>query len=193
MLKTYDMIMDDLSSYSNPRMKLKRQVHAGEYIPVRKKLYETNAQAPGYMLADSIYGPSYLSFDFALSWYDMIPERVSTFTSATFDKKKKKIYNTQFGIFTYRDIPKEVFPLGVRLEKENGIHFQIASPEKALCDKLYSVKRLSNRNELMQLIEDDLRIDMDSLRRLNVSDIQELSYFFHSNNVRLLAAYIRRI
>lgn len=193
MLKTYDMIIDDLSSYANPKMKLQRQVHDGEYIPVKKELYETSAEVPGHLLAACIYGPSYLSFDFALSWYGLIPERVSTFTSATFDKKKKKIYHTAFGVFTFRDVPRKVFPLGIREESEKGFFFQIASPEKALCDKLYSIKRLSNRRELIQVLEADLRIDTESLRELNVSDIDELSRLYRSNNVRLLAAYMRRI
>lgn len=53
-------------------------------------MYETDSNTPGYLLAGSIYGPSYLSFDFALAYYDLIPERVVNYTSATFGKKKKK-------------------------------------------------------------------------------------------------------
>lgn len=48
----------------------------GEYTKVVKGIYETNSDTAGYLLAGSIYGPSYLSFDFALSYYGMIPEAV---------------------------------------------------------------------------------------------------------------------
>lgn len=35
------------------------------------------------VLVGVIYGPSYLSFDFVLAWYGLIPETVQTFTSVT--------------------------------------------------------------------------------------------------------------
>ena len=43
-----------------------------------------------YYLADSIYGPSYLSFEFALEYHSLIPKAVHQFTSATFEKNRKK-------------------------------------------------------------------------------------------------------
>ena len=51
-------------------------------------LYETNSNTPAHLLAGSIYGPSYISFKYALSFYGLIPEHVTTITYATFDKKK---------------------------------------------------------------------------------------------------------
>ena len=64
-------------------------------------LYETDRNAPAYLLAGSIYGPSYISFEYALSRYGLIPEAVYAVTCATFEKKKKKKYETPFGTFTY--------------------------------------------------------------------------------------------
>lgn len=40
--------------------------------------------------AGSIYDPSHISFEFALSYYGLIPEAVYTVTSATFEKRKRK-------------------------------------------------------------------------------------------------------
>ena len=76
MIKTYAMIVDELSEYSAPENKLSRMVKEGIYIPIVKGLYETEKATSGYLLAGSIYGPSYLSFDFALSRYGLIPEAV---------------------------------------------------------------------------------------------------------------------
>src|SRR5690554_965136 len=78
-----------------------RMVKDGEYIKIIRGLYETDPSTPGYLLAGSIYGPSYLSFEFALAYHGLIPEAVYTFTSATYDKKKKKKFETPFGTFTY--------------------------------------------------------------------------------------------
>ena len=85
---------------------------------------------PGYLLAGSIYGPSYIFFEYALGYYGMIPETVPTITSATFEKKKKKKYETGFGIFTYRDVPSEVFLLEIKLVQEGEYFYRIAEPEK---------------------------------------------------------------
>ena len=87
MIVTYNMLMSELARYSNARQKLGRLVKEGKYIPVVRGLYETDKNTPGYLLAASIYGPSYLSFSFALSWHALIPEAVYTYSSATFEKK----------------------------------------------------------------------------------------------------------
>ena len=46
----------------------------GEVFPITRGLYETDPNVPGYLLAGSIYGPSYISFEYALGYYGMIPE-----------------------------------------------------------------------------------------------------------------------
>ena len=61
-----------------------------EIIPIVKGFYETDSKIPGHYLASIIYGPSYLSFEFALSYYGLIPEAVYHFTSATFNKRRRK-------------------------------------------------------------------------------------------------------
>ena len=90
MIKTTNMLLEELNTYASPNNKIGRMVQAKELIPIVKGLYETNSSTPGYLLAGSIYGPSYLSFDFALGIHGLIPEAVYAFTSATFEKKKKK-------------------------------------------------------------------------------------------------------
>ena len=57
---------------------------------------------------------------------------VHTITSATFEKKKKKKFETVFGTFTYRDVPSESFPLDTRLLQEGEYFYRIAEVEKAL-------------------------------------------------------------
>ena len=137
MIKTTAMLTDELNEYANPNAKIRRLVDVGQLIPVVRGIYETQGSIPGYYLAQIIYGPSYLSFEFALAYYSLIPEAVYNFTSATFEKKKAKIYSTHFGMYTYRDVPSEAYPIGLVLHIENGYGYQIATPEKAICDMLY--------------------------------------------------------
>ena len=193
MIKTYGMIMNDLSTYKNPKSKLGRLVSEGIYTQIIRGLYETNPNTPGHLLAGSIYGPSYLSFDFALAYHGMIPERVMTYTSATFGKKRTKKYETPLGNFNYRDVPKLVYPLGILLITEGEYTFQIATAEKALCDKLYTMHPIKNQSEMLSLLEDDLRIDMGILDSLELEDIDIIAANYHSSNVELLNRLMRRL
>ncbi len=193
MIKTTAMILDELRDYSSPKDKLARLSKKGVYIPIVRGLYETDRNINPYLLAGVISSPSYISFEFALSYYGFIPERVEVITSASFDKKKKKFYETNFGLFTYKDVPKKAFPYSVNVVEESGYYYKIASPEKAICDKLYDEKPLANQKELLYLLEEDLRFDMDMVLGLDVKVIDQLSELYGSTNVRKFSKLIRRL
>jgi predicted transcriptional regulator of viral defense system len=192
MIKTSAILLDELKEYVNPTAKIRRLVDGGKLIPVVRGLYETDGSIPGYYLAPIIYGPSYLSFEFALAYYSLIPEAVYNFTSATFEKRRVKQYANPFGAYTYRDVPSEVYPVGIVLHSENGYGFQIASPEKAICDELYKISPLKNRSELERLMFEDLRIDKEEFFRLKMADLLEIAILYHTQNHKLLRAYLGR-
>ena len=190
MIITSDIIKNNLKEYSNKNTKICREIKKGNLIKIINGLYETDSSVNGYLLAGSIYGPSYLSFDFALSYYGLIPEKVTAFTSATCDKKKS--YSNEFGTYLYRDVPTEVYPLGIKIIEEGEYVYQIAIPEKAICDKLYTLSPIKNMTELENVLFNDLRIDKDEFNKLNLKDIEQISNFYHSTNVDLLYRYMRR-
>ena len=188
---------DDLAlkfgDYTDVKGKIRREVQAGRLIPVAHGLYETDADVSGMYLAGSIYGPSYLSFDYALARYGLIPEAVyHTYTSATFKKNKTKRYENPFGVFTYRDIPAAVYPLEIALYQENGYSYQIATPEKALCDKLYSLPPVRNMSDLNALMFEDLRLDEQELQKLNADTINALCPLYRSTNLTLFNKFFRK-
>ncbi|MCD8225155.1 MAG: hypothetical protein LUC99_09995 [Clostridiales bacterium] len=193
MIKTTNMLLEELGSYANPKSKLSRMVKNGECFPVTKGIYETDRNVPAYLLAGSIYGPSYISFEYALSFYGLIPEAVYTVTCATFEKKKKKRYETLFGTFTYRDVPSAAFPLELVLMQEDDYFYRIANPVKALCDKLYTMPPVDNAAEFADLLFDDLRIEESALSELDADRTEMLWERYHSTNVKRLAAMLRRI
>ncbi len=192
MIKTTSMILNELNQYVNPSDKLSRMVKSGEYIQIVKGLYETDESTAGHLLAGSIYGPSYLSFEFALAFYGLIPEAVYTFTSATFEKKKKKKYVTPFGTYTFRDVPSGVYNYGLSIKKEGDYSYIIASPEKALCDQLYKTKAVSNYSELENLLFEDLRIDEQEFRKMNINDISMFSEKYGCTNIKKLYGFMRK-
>ena len=191
MIKTYNTLLKELNNYRAPNNKISRMVKTGSITPITKGLYETDKTIPGYLLANIIYGPSYLSFDFALSYYGLIPEAAYTFTSATFEKKKEKIYNNHFGTFTYRDVPSSAYPYGIRLISEGLYSFTIATPEKALCDKLYIESPVRNKKELIELLFTDLRIDETEFQQLDKEVLCNLADLYKSTNLKLLKKLLR--
>ena len=95
-------------------------VKQGKYFQIARGLYETDKNVPGYLLAGSIYGPSYISFEYALSFYGIIPEYVSVYTSAVYGKKNNKMYRMTDVTFDYRSIPDDVFPKGIVIMKNSN-------------------------------------------------------------------------
>lgn len=186
MIKTYAMMIESLSDYLAPANKLRRMVEQGEIIKLTKGLYETDKNISGYLMANIIYGPSYLSFDYALAYHGLIPETVYTYTSATFKKKKKKLYKNILGTFMYRDVPEDVYPYEIVTIQEGEYCYFIASAEKALCDKLYTLKPVKNKKELINLLFDDLRIDQEEFMKLDGGIINNLCDLYHNTNLNLL-------
>lgn len=192
MLYSFDDLCLKFGDYTDVKGKIRREIKAGNLTVVSRGLYETNSDASGKYLAGRIYGPSYLSFDYALAAYSLIPEAVYAFTSATFRKNKTKKYRNHFGVFTYRDVPAAAYPFEIALYEESGYSWQIATPEKALCDKLYSMPPVRNAGDLDAMLFDDLRIDERELRRLNADTINELAPLYRSTNLTLLTKFLRK-
>ena len=191
MIKTYGMLSNEYSNYSDIDGKIRGLVKNGDLIRLTKGIYETDSNTPGYLLAGAIYGPSYLSFDYALSYHGLIPEAVYTYTSASFKKEKTKQYTNDFGNYTYNDIPTDAFPFEIMIVHDGEYTFRIASAEKALCDKLYSMSPVKNKKELIKLLFDDLRIDEDEFYKLNKDLLLELCDLYKSTNLKLLKKILR--
>ena len=178
MLISFDALAQQFAGYTDVKGKIRREVQGGRLVQVARGLYETDARTDGKYLAGAIYGPSYLSFDYALSVHALIPEAVyGTYTSATFQKGKTKRYENAFGTFLYRDVPAAVYPLGVEIRVEGGYSYQIASP-------VYSVRALK------ELLFDDLRIDEAAFFSLQKDDILQLAPLYRATNLKLLAKFM---
>lgn len=193
MIKTTAILLEELQQYKAPENKLARMVKKGTIFPIVKGLYETVADTPGHLLAGAIYGPSYLSFDFALGHYQLIPEAVYTITSATFLKKKKKQFETRFGIFSYCDVPPMAYPEGILIRSEGEYHYQIADPEKALCDKLYILPPVTSVKALEEMLFEDLRIDPDVFAEMDFAKLTQYAPLYRTTKHKLLLKLIRRI
>ena len=193
MIYTTETLREELTDYQNPNDKIHRMIRERKLFPVVRGLYTTDPRINGRYLAGVIYGPSYLSFDFALAQHQLIGKIPSAFQSATCGKRRTKEYDTAYGRFTYRDVPEEVFPLFVLEKRMPGKGYRIASPEKALCDKLYSMHPAGNAAELEVLLFIIIGIDRSRFRSLHLDDILRMGELYHSKNVNLLMEYALKI
>ncbi|MBU1326687.1 hypothetical protein KKB64_02710, partial [Patescibacteria group bacterium] len=114
---------------------LGEQTTSGLLVRLKQGLYALKTDFPSEEeIANKLYQPSYISFEYALAYYGMLPEMPYTITSAT--TKPTRIFTTSSMSFGYYTIKKEVFT-GYSLVTSNTKSFFIAAPEKALVDYLY--------------------------------------------------------
>ncbi|MBR2254955.1 MAG: hypothetical protein IJ856_03945 [Candidatus Methanomethylophilaceae archaeon] len=141
---------------------------------------------------DVIYNLSYLSFDYALSYHGLIPERVEAYTSATYRKRRSKFYVTPFGRYAYQDVPPSVFIRGIGMFGIGEYTYWMASLEKALCDKVYKLPRIKSMKDMEATLLDDIRIYEDGLDGMDAGKIADISEHYGSRNVSLLSKYMVR-
>ena len=74
--------------------------------------------------------------------------------------------------------------------KEGDYTYLLACPEKAICDKLYTIKPVKNKKEMYNLLFVDLRIDEDEFKELNFDDLNILCDLYSCTNLKLLKKVI---
>ncbi len=151
---------------------------SGEITRLKKGLYVVNPDESGIplvqpLLANHIYGPSYVSMESALRYYGLIPESVYSTISIT--TGIARTYDNKIGIFRYIHCDSPYYPVGITQGLEEGVTFLIATPEKALCDQIIFTRGLNIRyqSEMERYLEDDLRFDIDSIKNFNVGILME--------------------
>ncbi len=116
---------------------LESYTKGGLLIRLKKGLYGLKSHLPkDEEIANVLYKPSYISFEYVLARYGIIPESVYTITSAT--TKTTREFTVKDKAFSYFKIKKQAFT-GYALIKERGYSALIAEPEKALVDFFYFI------------------------------------------------------
>lgn len=167
-----------LSNYHYPANKISSLLAKGIIIQLKKGLYILSdeyckSSLSKEIIANHIYGPSYISLDYALSYYSLIPEKVFSVSSITTKRTRK--FNTPVGIFTYRQSDSKYYSIGINIETiYDKYNFFIASPEKAICDKIVFTPHLkvNTEKQMKSFLLDDLRIDFSGIDIFDFSIIE---------------------
>ncbi|NOY69578.1 MAG: hypothetical protein GXP53_08830 [Deltaproteobacteria bacterium] len=184
----YGLLLQALRDYKKPRDKIRGLIRDKDIIRVKKGLYvlgrDYNKPYNKFVLANLIYGPSYITGQTALAFWNMIPERVELIISMT--TKRKKQFETPVGKFSYLYCPKTAFSIGVQLEDAGDQKkILIASPEKALCDITAAQTHISTRNEMKEFLE-LMRLDFSVYKNLDFSLLEEIKAGYHRQSIKLL-------
>jgi len=141
-------------------------------------------------IASQLYSPSYVSMEYALSSYGLIPERVADVTSIT--TRKTAVFSNASGIFRYQHVKPGGFRGFLASRDEAGLPFFIAEPEKAVVDLLYlQLNKIKDYSSA--LFEEHFRFqNLDSLKPKKIMSYAKV---FHSGKLmrvaKALCAYMK--
>jgi len=148
-----------------------KKVRNGLYVYADKK--ELISQEN---LAFKIYSPSYISLEWALHHYGLIPEIVYNVTSISTKTTRK--FKNDFGIFIYKNIKKDLF-WGYKKEEKNGLIYLIALPEKALLDYIYfNLSKIKKDTDI-----EELRLNHDLIKKLDIQKLKEYMTLFKNKKI----------
>jgi hypothetical protein len=171
---------------------LERWRKQGLMLQLRRGLYmfgkaERKINPSRTYLAGQLYQPSYVSLEYVLSRYGLIPERVADVTSVT--TKKTARFINDFGTFTYQTVKPAAFRGFIMQKDEAGLPYFIAEPEKAVADFVYlNLHRIPADAAEETLLESFRFQNPGSLRKKKIADYFGL---FNSKKMTKIAEVLR--
>ncbi len=168
-----------LNNYKLPNDKIAALEKSGDLIRLKKGLFVVSSEISNRtlsreLIANHLYGPSYISLESALSFYGLIPEKVHAVRSVIM--KRAKAFSTPLGNFDYSTVPEDYFSIGIYQEIiDDRYAYLIASPEKAICDMIVTTPRLRLQSvkAVQTYLEENLRIDLSVLKTIDIDIIKQ--------------------
>lgn len=194
-----EFAMQYLKRYKSPAHKLKQLIDQGGLIRLKNGLYLLGAEWRSMQpvrghIANRLHHPSYVSFESALSRFDLIPERVNATMSACLGRGK--VYENELGRFVYKKIPKEAFAFGyTQITEGPQGRYMIASHEKAILDLIYVTRNLQRATfkVIGEFLFEDLRIDEDTLcLEIDPQKMKDLALLYGSDKVLKTATFLEK-
>ena len=156
------------------KLQLSRWSQQGKIIKLKKGVYtlndmDRNTDLSPYLLCEELYSPSYVSLESALSYYQLIPEAVNSFTCIT--TNKTKTFKNKYGVFFYRSLKKDLFFGFKKNRSPDNNHYFLAVPEKAVLDFVYYNIPSSVQN-IRSVLNDNYRF-----QNLDILDMKVLNEY----------------
>lgn len=172
------------------RSQVSRWIQKGWIVPLKRGLYIFSdvlrfRDIPMLYIANRLISPSYISMEYALGYYGLIPEKVVMVTSVT--TKKTSTFKNDCGIFKYYSIKKNLF-CGYSMTEEGEQKIFIASPEKALLDYFYfnQVKFKGHHHEFEEM-------RFQNIERLNHKTLLGFKHLYGSKMRNIIMRFVQYI
>jgi hypothetical protein len=175
---TKQVLLELLKEYKRPFDKINELGKQGILVMIKNGLYVPGPaslvrEPEPFLLANHIWGPSYVSLESAMSYWGLIPERVYEISSVT--TMLSKTYNTSTGRYSYIHMSSPYYAMGIQQRKlSDRQHILIASPEKSVCDKVVATSGilLRSKKQVLDLLLEDFRISEDRLKSFNTEEMK---------------------
>lgn len=194
----HSVLVSQLKGYARPNGKISDMLSKAELVPLKRGLYAlgTSGGRPlsKGLVANHLYGPSYVSSYWMLAYYGWMTERVETVTSMCMGRSRE--IDTPLGRFAYTTIPAQYYASGLTFVEEGEVAFMAATPEKALCDLLVSTRklRIQSVSSMQHYLLDDLRLDEDDLYGLNLERLQRCANSdYKTTMLSVLVRFVERV
>ncbi len=166
-----------LKDYSQPNDKIHYLLKDGILQQIKRGLYVagpriTASKPDPFLLANHLLGPSYVSLESALSYHGLIPEKVYETTSVT--TKASRHFSTPLGVYSFTKLPLPYYSYGIQSVAADKQRFLVASPEKALFDKIITTAGVEFRSKagVLAYLENDLRVDVGMLTHMDITRME---------------------
>ncbi len=173
----YPVLETVFNDYSYPRNKIASLEMKGSLIRLKRGMYVVSPKVSGKLIsneliANHIYGPSYVSMERALRFYGLIPESVHVVKSMTI--KRSKNFKNAIGFYKYINCDDAWYSIGIDQKMTDNMTILIASPEKALCDLIAYTPLIRPRfiKSTKIFLEEDLRLDMEAFYKMDAEIIR---------------------
>lgn len=133
-----------------------------------------------------LYQPSYISLEWALSSYGIIPDIAHAITAIT--TKTTRTFINDYGQYIYRNLQSKLF-FGYTVQTTAHGKYLLAEPEKALLDYLYlNLGHLDNENDVSEL-----RLNYHEITTtMNIEKLHHYSAQFQNKKLQRIIKIILR-
>ncbi len=176
------------TSKQSLRNQLRRWQNRQLIIKLKKGIYILNANdrrinPSRQFIANQLYAPSYVSLEYALGYYNLIPEGVFVVSSVT--TKKTVEFSNGLGSFSYQHVKPYAFRGFKAVKDQNNLNFFIAEAEKAVTDFFYlNLSRFDAKDE--NIFEQSYRFQNTEI--LNLDKIKKYAQLYKNNKLVKIAS-----
>jgi hypothetical protein len=162
-------------------------VRAGKILRLRRGLYAFTDGFDPLKAAYRMHEPSYVSYQTALSYYNLIPERTEQVISVVDGRPAS--YLTASTRFRYHSQSRQLFAMGMSMVFIDTFPVPIATPEKALLDTLADTRLKAQKiepSEILEFVVDGLRIEYEDLKQMSINKMKKIARLYRNHGPQKL-------